>query len=954
MSAINDILKDEVLIFLDLETTGLNFNTDKIIEIGALKVKNGQIAERYHQLINPQIPLPAFISHLTSIKQDDLTDKKTIEEAGGHFFDFLNTHLLICHNADFEKGFLTAIKKSAPKNEFVDTCELSALLYPDLISYRLESLLEFFKIKTSEAHRALIDAEDTFSLWQSLFLNLNKYDWERLELINNILLKTSLPVGRIFADLVKHREFFMEPALAQTRDSLSGILNRPQPFALSKGAVLGCGCIKKTPPTNSSQDIQTRTDVRQKHFFFNEKELSDLNIFRKIFDGQGPAAEILKDYDAIEEQTALAELTAKALNEKEFLIIETASWIKKPLTYIFPSLIFSFKNTERIVFSCSSRELQQLITRAIPLAKEKLNIHLNTAVLNNLDSYLCLKNLNKLLEKGEFFNDEAKFALAYVVSLNSKSREACLSDISHFLLEKNKYLKDFKEFLGLQNSFCLKEKCSYFQECLYQQNLRDIEKADILIVSQVTLFSQSNLIPNYNYLILDEADNLEQTAASVFTKILDSEQLCSFLNMFLEDEKKQFKKDNLIDLPSVKPLENQAAQAKTCLLNFSNTLADICEQDKNWQKFYKPIKNIKEIEKETSFPKVKKNCLDLITAMQEMIKTFFSLSQDGSLEFEDRLKMSVLAEKTEEKAHLLKDMFFLEKEASIRRFEFYRNNGLKNFENFSWKFLSTPLNRGRLLAEAVFGKLKSAVLIGCALNLGDNFSFFSQRTGLSLVKENILRCEYIKPSQKHKKNTVLEVPQNFPHFSYENDSVYNSALQNEIKEIILAKRGKILVFFTSKKRMQETYAQLKEPLKLKGVVSLCQDIDGQKQLLIKQLQRIQTDTAVFASIKYFQEGFYVRGINTVILDKLPFPNRNDPVISAEREAVIKMGGSPFANYELPLAILALKQGLNKFKRSPKDSVLFVILDRRLLERNYNRTITKALPQVKITAISKPR
>ena len=193
-----NVLSDETLIFLDIETTGLKFNYDKIIEIGALKVSNGKVIEKFHELINPEIPVPFFIESLTGIKEEDLTLKPTIAQKTEELFSFLNKHIIVCHNASFEKTFLEGLRGRPLENIFFDSCELAALLYPTLPSHSLENLLKFFKIKKTEAHRALIDAEDTLKIWQALFASLTDSDYQRIQMINKILLKTELPLKRIW------------------------------------------------------------------------------------------------------------------------------------------------------------------------------------------------------------------------------------------------------------------------------------------------------------------------------------------------------------------------------------------------------------------------------------------------------------------------------------------------------------------------------------------------------------------------------------------------------------------------------------------------------------------------------------------------------------------------------------------------------------------------------------
>ena len=153
--------EDEFVVF-DIETTGLSNVSCGITEIGAVKVKNGEVLERYNTFVNPEMPIPAEITKLTSITDDMVKDAPVIAEVLPHFLDFVGDRLLIAHNADFDIGFIREAAKRCAipfDHPYLDTVALSRHLNTDLKSHKLDVLAKYFKLEDFHHHRACDDAE---------------------------------------------------------------------------------------------------------------------------------------------------------------------------------------------------------------------------------------------------------------------------------------------------------------------------------------------------------------------------------------------------------------------------------------------------------------------------------------------------------------------------------------------------------------------------------------------------------------------------------------------------------------------------------------------------------------------------------------------------------------------------------------------------------------------------
>ena len=161
---------DDYVIF-DIETTGLDCFSDKIIEIGAIKIKNNEIVEEFNYLINPNMKLPEVIVNITSITDEDLIDKETIDVILPKFIDFIEDYPLLAHNNSFDLGFINEnikeLNLNKLNNEMVDTLELSRKYLTHMYNHKLETLKKYYNIK-EVSHRAIGDCKTTYYIYQEI------------------------------------------------------------------------------------------------------------------------------------------------------------------------------------------------------------------------------------------------------------------------------------------------------------------------------------------------------------------------------------------------------------------------------------------------------------------------------------------------------------------------------------------------------------------------------------------------------------------------------------------------------------------------------------------------------------------------------------------------------------------------------------------------------------------
>ncbi len=186
-----------VLVSLDLETTGLDIARDAIIEIGAVKLKDGVILEEYTQLINPGFDIPVEITHLTGIHAEDVQGAPGIEQVLGAVSEFIGDAPVVAHNVSFDLGFMQR-HGILLGNPSIDTFELASVLLPNLPQYTLGAIASMLKIELASAHRALDDARATALLYWELWQKIGALPLDMLTEISAAASAVKWDTGRLF------------------------------------------------------------------------------------------------------------------------------------------------------------------------------------------------------------------------------------------------------------------------------------------------------------------------------------------------------------------------------------------------------------------------------------------------------------------------------------------------------------------------------------------------------------------------------------------------------------------------------------------------------------------------------------------------------------------------------------------------------------------------------------
>ena len=338
------------LVAIDLETTGLDVKNDSIIEIGAVRLADGQIVDEFSQLIDPGFPIPPNITHITGIATEQVVGQPKIDAVLPAIKAFVGDAPIIGHNIDFDAGFMVR-HGALEANLRLDTYDLAAVLLPRTPRYNLNSLTAEMGIDLEHAHRALDDARATGLLYWML--------WQKALQLPHATLHEIVTAAR---GLNWQAEPVFEAALAEVSPLAADADGPPD---LSGKAIFG------TLPTDE-KPLRPFDDIDQ---------LDPAAVTSHIDDG-GALAEAIPGYDKRPQQIDMARAVTEAFNHGHHLMIEAGTGTGKSIAYLVPAALWATTNNQRVVISTNTINLQeQLLEKDLPILRQALKIPFKATVL---------------------------------------------------------------------------------------------------------------------------------------------------------------------------------------------------------------------------------------------------------------------------------------------------------------------------------------------------------------------------------------------------------------------------------------------------------------------------------------------------------------------------------------------------------------------------------------------
>lgn len=620
---------------------------------------------------------------------------------------------------------------------------------------------------------------------------------------------------------------------------------------------------------------------------------------RPFFKRLGTLAHHHPNYEFRPGQLAMAEEVKAALDDKRHLTVEAGTGTGKTLAYLIPV----FASGKRVIISTATKALQeQLYFKDIPFLEKALGRSLNVAYMKGRNNYLCRQKLYDAAKRPVL---EGLIEIEDLDMIQEWENKTETGDRAE--LEKLPQSSTIWDELDARRELCSGQQCEQFERCFLTLMQRKAHESDIIIVNHHLFFADlalrdnefASIIPDYEAVILDEAHEIEDIAGKHFGVQISDYRF----EELAHDIHSATVKGDFGSIGIDRAISNFRSYFQHFFGLFSHYQGHSGFTDRSnfFKSNYEPY-------------------VALITSLENLENKLRLITKkvDDLIPIQRRMQ------------ELNSDLRFLI-EGDDHRFVYWIDKRAR-----ATFVQATPIDVSGLLREHLFDKANTVILTSATLAVEGKFDFIRGRLGLDSTRELVVPGHFNFSEQ-----VLLYVPTKLPD---PRAPEFAQAAAAEIIRILRFSQGRAFVLFTSYQQMKSVYDFVSFALEYP---TLIQGSAPNSTLLDKF--RAQSNCVLFATASFWQ-GVDVPGeqLSCVIIDKLPFAVPTEPVVQARIAAIRDVEGNPFYEYQIPQAVIALKQGFGRLIRGAQDRGTLVLLDKRVLEKHYGETFLNSLPNYTFT------
>jgi len=627
----------------------------------------------------------------------------------------------------------------------------------------------------------------------------------------------------------------------------------------------------------------------------------------KFFSPGGLLSRTHPAYEFRRGQLQMAQAVEQAIEERRHLIVEAGTGTGKTLAYLMPAI----RSGKRVIISTGTKNLQeQLFYKDVPFLEQALfpggNRTLSVCYMKGRNNYLCRRKLYDLTDQpvlNGLDEIEQYRAIAAWEQTTRTGDRAELADLPETSALWHK--------LDARADTCTGQKCSSWDKCFITEMRRRAAESDIVIVNHHLFFADlgikqqaegapdAGILPDAGVVIFDEAHELEDVAGSYFGISVSAarfEELCRDIENFLQRNRNH-------------------------IASFSGAIRTLRERSALFFSLLPKGEGRFAFENRHEF--LEGNGDELVAVQQALVRIASEIENMPSKP-EEAFSFARRAQELH-----VQLAFVLEHEDPNVVFWIERRRFAREKQHISLQ--ATPIDVGPVLREALWSKLDTAVLTSATLAVGGAFDYIRSRLGVDHARDVVLSSHFDYQNQ-----ALFYVPPDLPD---PRTSQFSIKAAERIRKLLEITRGRAFVLFTSYAQMREIHQRLlgeiEFPMLLQG--------DAPKSALLEEF-RATPNCVLFATSSFWQ-GVDVQGeqLSCVIIDRLPFAVPSDPVVAARVKAIASAGGNAFFEYQVPSAVITLKQGFGRLIRSLHDRGLVALLDNRVLKKQYGKVFVESLP-----------
>jgi ATP-dependent DNA helicase DinG len=606
-------------------------------------------------------------------------------------------------------------------------------------------------------------------------------------------------------------------------------------------------------------------------------------------------------YEHRRAQLLMAELVQDAFESRHHVVVEAGTGTGKTLAYLLPAIC----SGRRVVISTATKSLQeQLYQKDIPFLQKHFAPELKVAVMKGRSNFLCRSKLHQIADQPILKGMEEMDEFRQIQEWSKLTETGDRAELT--------FLPDDSELwtrLDARRDTCTGQKCADFKQCFITAMQQRAKEADLIIVNHHLFFADlalkqddfGSILPEYSAVVFDEAHEMEDVASDYFGRQISNYRF------------EELARDADISMRLLHLGTPGLLRRTQRIRERSRAFFDAFPARDGRYPF--------ERNEREAFLEEHRDAYDALTSALKGLETEFA----------------ALAQKPEELQRISRRSFEIRQELAFL-FESHERNFVYWYErrNKGVFLAATPIDVSQVLRARLFEQFDSIVLTSATLTVAGRFEYIRQRLGLDHAQEGALPPEFDWGQQ-----ALLYLPRGIPDVR---NAAFPQAAADEIVKLLELSGGRAFCLFTSYAQMNDLFERVRGrvsfPLLLQGTAP--------RSVLLERFKN--TQGAVLFATSSFWQGVDVPGeqLSCVIVDRLPFAVPSDPIVAARVKALQDDGRNAFSEFQVPQAVLSLKQGFGRLIRTKTDRGVLALLDSRIQRMAYGKIFLESLPGYAVT------